>query len=78
VFGLEDLNDQRKPNGNFRRGNSNHEEHEDLSAEGFEHAAMARFAAFNISSMDMKMMSALRRIKTPVTPMVNRIAERMM
>ena len=41
-------------------------------------ATMARFAAFNINSMDMKMISALRRIKTPVTPMVNKIADKMM
>jgi len=39
---------------------------------------MARFAAFNINSMDMKMISALRRINTPSTPMVNKIAERIM
>jgi hypothetical protein len=39
---------------------------------------MARLEAFSINSMDMKMMSAFRRVSTPVTPMANRIAERMM
>ena len=41
-------------------------------------ATMARFAAFNINSMDMKITSGLRRNTTPATPMENRIAERMM
>src|SRR2546421_2024004 len=33
-----------------------------------------RLTAFNINSIDMKIMSGLRRIRTPVTPTVNKIA----
>ena len=39
-------------------------------------ATITRLAEFSISSTDMKMMRALRRINTPSTPMVNRTAER--
>src|SRR4029453_6292996 len=38
-------------------------------------ATNARFAAFSISSIDMKMTSGLRRTRTPTTPIVNRIAD---
>mgnify|MGYP003694581565 CR=1 FL=1 len=38
-------------------------------------ATNARFAAFSISSMDMKMTSGFRRTKDATTPMVNRIAD---
>src|SRR4029453_3812049 len=38
-------------------------------------ATSARFAAFSISSMDMKMTSGLRRITTPTTPIVNSTAD---
>src|SRR5579883_3338391 len=33
-----------------------------------------RFTAFNISSMDIKIVRGLRRTSTPIVPMVNRIA----
>ena len=39
ALGLEDLNDQCKTHGNFCRSDSDHEEHEDLSAEALEHTA---------------------------------------
>ena len=38
-------------------------------------ATNARFAAFSMSSMDMKITSGFRRTRTPTTPMVNRIAD---
>src|SRR5262245_5938572 len=38
-------------------------------------ATSARFAAFNMSSIDMKMTSGLRRMTTPTTPIVNRTAD---
>ena len=38
-------------------------------------ATSARFAAFSMSSIDMKITSGLRRIRTPSTPMVNRTAD---
>ena len=41
-----------------------------------EKATKLRFTAFSISSIDMKMMSALRRTRTPTTPIVKRIAAR--
>ena len=40
-----------------------------------ENATNARFAAFSINSMDMNMISALRRMSTPKAPIVNRTAE---
>jgi hypothetical protein len=36
-------------------------------------ATRARFAAFSISSMHMNSTMALRRMSTPVAPMVNRM-----
>src|SRR5262245_35370044 len=36
----------------------------------------ARFTAFSISSTDMKMMMALRRVRTPMTPIMNSTAEK--
>src|SRR5213594_2528943 len=41
-----------------------------------ENATKFRFAALRISSIDMKMMMALRLVRTPRTPMANRIADR--
>jgi len=38
-------------------------------------ATSARFAAFNISSIDMKITSGLRRITTPTTPIENSTAD---
>ena len=38
-FGLEDLNDQRQPHGNFRGRDRNHKEHKDLAAETLQDAA---------------------------------------
>jgi hypothetical protein len=35
-----------------------------------------KIAAFSINSMDMKMISGLRRMSTPRTPIVNKMAER--
>jgi hypothetical protein len=37
----------------------------------------ARFAEFSINSTDMKMMIALRRIRTPRIPIVNKIADKL-
>ena len=37
-------------------------------------AMNARFAAFNISSMDIKIKITFRRITTPMMPMMNRTA----
>jgi len=34
-------------------------------------ATKARFAAFSINSIDMKMTSALRRTRTPINPITN-------
>src|SRR4051812_17861685 len=39
-------------------------------------ATNVRFTALSISSTHMKMMIALRRVSTPTTPIVNRIAEK--
>src|SRR5438552_3244353 len=39
-------------------------------------ATSARFAAFSISSIDMKITSGLRRTTTPITPIENSAAER--
>ena len=41
-----------------------------------EKAARSKVAAFNINSMDMKMMMAFLLINTPNTPIENRIALR--
>src|SRR5688572_6327803 len=41
-------------------------------------ATNARFTALSISSTHMKMMMALRRVRTPTTPMVNSTAEKKM
>ena len=38
----------------------------------------ARLTAFNISSIDIRITIRLRRVATPITPIVNRIAERPM
>ena len=38
----------------------------------FENATSKRFAAFSISSMHIKIIMALRRVKTPTTPMQNK------
>ena len=43
-----------------------------------EKATKARLAAFNIISMDMNTINALRRIKTPRGPIVNNIDETVM
>src|SRR5437867_6712587 len=40
-----------------------------------EKATKLRFAALSISSIDMKMMIALRRVRTPRTPIENRTTE---
>jgi hypothetical protein len=42
-----------------------------------ENATIDRFTAFSISSSDIKMMMALRRVTTPTTPITKRTAERM-
>jgi hypothetical protein len=39
-----------------------------------ENAVSKRFTAFSISSTDIKIMIALRLVKTPITPIVNMIA----
>src|SRR3954466_11302998 len=39
-------------------------------------ATNVRFTALSMSSTHMKMMIALRRVSTPTTPIVNRIAEK--
>src|ERR1051326_1463564 len=41
-----------------------------------ENATKLRFTAFNISSTHMKTMIALRRVRTPTTPIVNKTAEK--
>src|SRR5258706_14186702 len=39
ALGLEDLDDQSQPDGNFRCSNCDHEEDEDLSTKGFDSTA---------------------------------------
>src|SRR3989304_1250511 len=47
-----------------------------IEPRNFENATKVRFTAFNMSSIAMKMMRALRLITTPITPMAKRAALR--
>ena len=44
----------------------------------FENATNNKFTAFNINSMHMKIMIALRRVNTPIIPMLNNAIARTM
>jgi len=80
LFGAEDGDDQRQPDGHFRRRDGNHEKDKHLSVNRVPlpgERDSARFAALSMSSTDINTRMALRRSITPIAPMMNKTALRM-
>ncbi len=75
LLGAEGRDDDGQADRGLRGGNGDDEEGKDvprvLRPRARANATSSRFAALNISSMDISMMSGLRRTITPATPMKN-------
>ena len=76
----EERNHEGQPDGGLGGRHGDNEEHDDLAVHGAlgrPKAMNARLTAFSITSIDRSIVITLRRRKTPIVPVANRMADRM-